>query len=99
MLFYATFMILRDAVSVLLGQDIDKSVKKQIKNLSRNITKYDLRPHHFHAHQYGTHTELTFHINLPADMTLKEAHDIASKYEKEVFKKFGLETTIHVEPK
>ena len=99
MLFYTTYVILRDAVSVLIGEDLHSSVKKKIKKMSREITDYDLHPHHFHAHQYGSHTELTFHINLPSDMTLKEAHAIASKYEKDIKKKFGLETTIHIEPK
>ncbi len=98
MLFYATYVILRDAVSLLIGEDISPSVKKKIKKLSREIADYDMHPHHFHAHQYGSHTELTFHINLPPDMTLKEAHDIASRYEKEVQKKYGMETTIHIEP-
>jgi cation diffusion facilitator family transporter len=99
MLFYTTYVILRDAVSVLIGEDIPASTKKEIKKLSSEITDHDLHPHHFHAHQYGSHTELTFHINLPSDMTLKEAHEIASKYEKEIKKRFGLETTIHIEPK
>ncbi len=98
MLFYATYVILRDAVSLLIGEDISPSVKKKIKKLSNEIADYDMHPHHFHAHQYGSHTELTFHINLPPDMTLKEAHDIASRYEKEVQKKYGMETTIHIEP-
>jgi cation diffusion facilitator family transporter len=98
MLFYTTYVILRDAVSVLIGEDIPASTKKEIKKLSSEITGHDLHPHHFHAHQYGSLTELTFHINLPSDMTLKEAQDIASKYEKEIKKRFGLETTIHIEP-
>ena len=98
LLFYTTYVILRDAVSVLIGEDIHKSVKKQIKRMSKEITDYDLHPHHFHAHQYGSHTELTFHITLPYNMTLKKAHDIASKYEDLIQKKYGMETTIHIEP-
>jgi len=98
MLFYTTYVILRDAVSVLLGEDIDKSTKKEIKKLYKSVTDYNLQPHHFHAHQYGSHTELTFHIRLPGDMSLKEAHDIATKYENTIFKKYGLIATIHIDP-
>jgi len=99
MLFYTTYVILRDAVSVLIGESLDKKTKKSIIKIADELSEYDLQPHHFHAHLYGNHTELTFHINLPSDMTLKEAHDIASKYEKTVQKRFGFETTIHIEPK
>ena len=37
--------------------------------------------HHFHLHNYGDHNELTFHIRLPDNMTIKEA--------KEKIKKMG----------
>ncbi len=98
MLFYTTYVILRDAVSVLLGEDIDKSTKKEIKKLYKSVTDYNVQPHHFHAHQYGSHTELTFHIRLPGDMSLKEVHDIATRYENAIFKKHGLIATIHIDP-
>ncbi len=98
MLFYTTYVILRDAVSVLLGEEIDKSTKKEIKKIGKSIKGYDVQPHHFHAHQYGLHTEITFHIRLPGDMLLKEAHNIATEYENTVFKKHGLIATIHIDP-
>ncbi len=98
MLFYTTYVIMREAVSVLLGEEIDKSTKKEIKKLYKSITDYDVQPHHFHAHQYGLYTELTFHIRLPGEMSLKEAHTIATKYENAIFKKHGLIATIHIDP-
>ncbi|NPA36487.1 MAG: cation transporter [Chlorobi bacterium] len=98
MLFYTTYVILRDAVSVLIGEDLEDDIKDEIKRLSKELTVYKLNPHHFHAHQYGKHTELTFHIMLPGDMKLKDAHDIATKYESLIYKKFGLIATIHVDP-
>lgn len=99
MLFYTTYVILRDAVSVLLGEEIDKSTKKGIKKLGKSISDYDVQPHHFHIHQYGvSHTELTFHIRLPDDMLLREAHEIATEYENAIFKKYGLIATIHIDP-
>ncbi len=98
MLFYTTYVILRDAVSVLLGEDLDNAIKKEIKKMHKTVSDYDMKPHHFHAHQYGSHTELTFHIRLPGDMLLKEAHEIATEYENAIFKKYGLIATIHIDP-
>ena len=97
MLFYTTYVILRDAISVLIGEEINKSVKQEVIKLGETVCDYDMKPHHFHAHQYGSHTELTFHIRLPGDLSLKEAHDIATRYENVIYKKLGITATIHIE--
>jgi len=97
MLFYTTYVILRDTISVLIGEDINKSLKKKVVKLGKEVCDYDMKPHHFHAHQYGSHTELTFHIKLPGNLLLKEAHDIATRYENIVYKELGITATIHIE--
>ena len=57
----------------------------------------DLDPHHFKVHYYGNHTELTFHIRLPGELSLEKAHDIASRYELLVEDNLTVTATIHVD--
>ncbi|GET30164.1 cation transporter dimerization domain-containing protein [Prolixibacter sp. SD074] len=45
----------------------------------------------------GHHTELTWHIKLPPEMTLDEAHHICSVIEESIEKELGIMTTIHPE--
>jgi divalent metal cation (Fe/Co/Zn/Cd) transporter len=54
--------------------------------------------HHLHFHEYGDHKELTFHIRLPNEMQLQQAHHIADTLERIIRQKLNIEATIHVEP-
>jgi len=41
--------------------------------------------HHVHSHSYGNHKEVTFHIYLSENMTVKEAHTIAETIENTIY--------------
>ena len=49
-------------------------------------------------HNYGGHKELTFHIVLPKDMNLADAHHISDCIEEKLREELHIETTIHIEP-
>lgn len=97
LLFYTTYTILKENISVLLGESIDDTLKSDIVKIAGLVTDVDIRPHHFLVHQYGHHTELTFHIYLPGEYKLKEAHEIATKYEQLVKEKLNITATVHIE--
>lgn len=97
-IFYTTYGIMKDSVSVLLGEGIDNDTEKKIIEYGQSVGgEISLHPHHFKIHQYGNHSELTFHIILPGSLSLERAHNIASNYEKIVEDKLGLTVTIHVD--
>ena len=97
MIFYASYEILRDSVSRLIGETPDRKVVDKIEAL---IVKMDLdvQPHHFHLHRYGDHVELTFHLTMDGDLTLEEAHDQAHRIEQALRDQMKIEATIHMEP-
>ncbi len=97
LLFYATYSILKENISHLLGESIEKELKKDIVELAGKVTSLDIQPHHFLIHHYGNHTELTFHIKLPGSFSLDDAHDIATKYEELIKDLHDIQTTIHIE--
>ena len=55
-------------------------------------------PFPIHIYRYGDHAELTFHITLPADQSLKQAHSIATRIENAIREELEIEATIHMEP-
>jgi divalent metal cation (Fe/Co/Zn/Cd) transporter len=98
-IFWATFDILRISVSYLIGERPDAELIEKLRRLVSEYVAYDVDLHHLHLHQYGQHKELTFHISLPQDLNLRQAHSIANDLEILIHKRLGLETTIHVDPK
>lgn len=98
MLFYATYEIAKEAINKLLGEKPGAELIEKIKNSIQRYNMGDLKPHHFHIHNYVGHQELTFHIKLKNDISIEEGHRIATDIEEIVHKQFGIISTIHVEP-
>ncbi len=99
LLFYAVYEILNEAITKILGEKPPDALMQQIHDTIINIHGSELQPHHFHIHNYGTHTELTFHIKLDENTDIKTGHEIATNIERGIKKKLNIETTIHIEPK
>jgi cation diffusion facilitator family transporter len=98
MLFYAAFMIIKEAVSTLLGEEPDRVLIEKITEEVKKIYGNDLMIHHFHLHNYNIHKELTLHIRLNKNLTIENGHKIATEIEDMINKKFDMAATIHIEP-
>ncbi len=97
-IFYTTYTILKESISTLIGEEPSKDFEAEIRKIVTNNISHDVKLHHLHSHKYGDNKELTFHIRLPADMRLEEAHKISEKLEKKIREEMNIETTIHIEP-
>ena len=95
---YTAYEIMADAVNPLLGEIPDPDLVKKIVRICDEKIREDTRPHHFHIHNYGDHTELTFHLKLDGGYSLDHAHDIATEIEERINEELSIETTIHMEP-
>jgi cation diffusion facilitator family transporter len=98
LLFYASYEIFRDSYSPLLGEEPDKELIDKLIEIGKQVSEIEIYMHHFHLHNYGHHNELTFHIRLPDEMSIKEAHRISSKLERRIRKEFDMYSTIHFDP-
>lgn len=98
MILYAAYDILKDTNSRLLGEAHDPGLLHKLVKSAQKITDLNLNIHHIHLHTYGYHKELTFHVNLPGNMSLEAAHELTDKIEKQVEKDLGMMATIHMEP-
>ncbi|GAF01808.1 cation diffusion facilitator family transporter [Saccharicrinis fermentans] len=97
LIFYTTYKILKEALSLFLGERIDDELKESIQKIGFDTFMRDLDPHHFLIHKYGHHSELTFHISLSGNMSLAEAHRMATQYENKIKEKFNIGVTIHID--
>lgn len=97
MIFYASYEILRDSVSRLIGEQPDQVLIDRIDAIIEKMD-IDVEPHHFHLHRYGDHIELTFHLTMNSGLTLEQAHDQAHWIERALRDQMGIEATIHMEP-
>ena len=97
-IFYTAYIILKKSISTLIGEGPSEDFEAEIRKIVANNVSHDVKLHHLHCHKYGENKELTFHIRLPADMRLKDAHKIAEELEEKIKEEMDIETTIHVEP-
>jgi cation diffusion facilitator family transporter len=97
-LFYATFEIIKETVTKMLGEQPDKDLIEKITAGVKATYHDTLQIHHFHLHDYVTEKELTLHIRLDKNMTIEKGHEIATEIENSIKKNFGIMTTIHIEP-
>ena len=98
LIFHVAYKIHSDTVNSFLGEQPDEKFIEDIKAVCNETVKHEVRLHHFHIHRYGNHTEITFHIQLEGNISLHKAHDIATKIEKCIKKRFNIYATIHMEP-
>lgn len=96
---WSGFTILRDGVKPLLGESPDEALLKYLGNTCNRMLGMPANVHHVHLHRYGRHIELTFHLELPADYSLKYAHALVTQIERQIKKERQIEATIHIEPR
>ena len=98
MIGWASWEILSKEIKSLLGESPTDELLLSIREKAQGACNQPLHLHHIHFHKYGNHTEMSFHIKLPPQMSLNEAHDICTKIETVIKKEFGIFATIHPEP-
>jgi cation diffusion facilitator family transporter len=98
MLFYATYEIMRETITKLLGEEPSPELILQITEAIRAVYHDDLQLHHFHIHNYVMHQELTLHIMLDKNLSIEKGHEVATGVEALIEDKFGMTATIHIEP-
>lgn len=97
-LLYAAYEILVDTSSRILGEDIDDVFIADIKRIASSVSAEVSDVHHLHLHEYGDHKELTFHVRMPRDRRIEDAHVITTAIKNEIRAKMGIEATIYLDP-
>lgn len=98
MLFYAAYGIIREAVNKILGEEPSEEVIGKVEQIVKAEMGNVAYPHHYHIHHYGDHIEFTFHIKVPGEETVEEAHRKATLIEMQIKTELKIDATTHIEP-
>jgi len=94
----SSVLVLRDSVHPLLGDAPSESL---VQSLRDSILSYTgvLGVHDIVLHSYGAdHTYAIAHVEVRANETLTEAHELIDRIEREVRAETGIMLVVHVDP-
>ncbi len=96
---FSSFRLIKDEVSILIGEKNSKEIREkilaEIEKSPDIISSHDLL-----CHMYGpTKCFATIHVEVSNKLSLDYIHNVIDKIEDNVEKKYGINLTIHVDPK
>jgi cation diffusion facilitator family transporter len=93
-----SFILFKKAYAPLLDEALSEEEVEQIKVLIGRYCSETVNYHGLRTRKAGNYRYLDFHLNVPAGMSVKEAHDLCDAIEEEVKNNMDhTEVTIHVE--
>ena len=88
----------KDTIDPLLGTKPDPALVKNIRDLVMEHSQV-VGIHDLVIHDYGPGRRMcSFHAEVPQDADILAAHDAIDHIEREIYQKFGIETTVHMDP-
>ncbi len=88
----------KDTVAPLLGQPPDPELVAGIEETVMGHPEVT-GVHDLVVHDYGPgHVMATLHAEVPLDADMAETHDVIDRIEREIHEKYGVMTTIHMDP-
>ncbi|HSM42596.1 MAG TPA: cation diffusion facilitator family transporter [Afifellaceae bacterium] len=91
--------VMKQSVSGLLDESVSDDQLNRIKELISQEAEGALEAHDVKTRHAGRATFIDFHLVVPGDMPVSEAHDICDRIERSLRQEVdGATITIHVEP-
>jgi cation diffusion facilitator family transporter len=99
LILYAAFDIMKGASNTLMGEEMEQDLVRRMTHVIQSIAPDVSEIHHCHMHRYGDHVEVTLHLRMNEEYSLRQAHDIVTQIEDRLREDLQIEPTIHAEPK
>lgn len=96
---YPAFKMIKDSVSNLLDESVDKETFEEISKIASNVPNV-IDAHDIRTRKIGEVIFVDMHILVDKNITVKEGHDIAKAVKKTLLKQNSniLDVLIHIEP-
>lgn len=91
--------VVKPSVDELLERSLPPETEKEIRQIIRSVEGIE-GVHRLQTRRIGNNIAIEAHVEMDGEMSLEEAHSLASVAEKRIKKKFGRKTHIgiHMEP-
>ena len=99
MLVKVAWEIMRPSLGELTDESLPEKTEEEILEVFHSFSDIS-EPHNLRTRRIGNRVAIEAHIRMDGNMTLQRAHEITSKIEGELKKRFGSGTivTLHMEP-
>ena len=93
------YQLSKNGIDELLEKSLPREIEEKIKELILSVEKTSA-PHHLRTRRIGNNYSINVHVRMDCNISLLEAHDIATEIERKLKKEYGEETfiNIHMEP-
>ena len=93
------YQLSKAGIDELLEKSLPREIEEKIKELILSVNKTSA-PHHLRTRRIGSSYSINVHVRMERNISLLEAHDIATEIERKLRKEYGEETfiNIHMEP-
>lgn len=94
-----SIQLVRPCVDELMEKSLDADVEKEILDIALSCDGIK-SPHHLRTRRIGNHIAIDIHVMMNGDMSLTQAHNVATLLENKYKERFGNNTyiCIHFEP-
>ncbi len=86
----------RKFIDKLIGKSPSVEICEKIKSIAKKFPQVK-GVHEIYVHSYGRENIISFHIELDEDLSLEEAHSVADRIEKEIFKEGLGKCIVHMD--
>lgn len=97
LIIYTGTNLLKGSSSKLIGEVAEKSMIKEVEDSIQSIPEV-ISVHKIMIHDYGSHKEITLHIQLSNDIDFMKAHSISERVEREIESRIHCKAIVHAEP-
>jgi cation diffusion facilitator family transporter len=92
------YFLLRKAFNPLLDQSLPEKELLEIKGIIEKFCTLEISYHNLQTRKSGSFSHIDFHLYMPADKTIREAHDLCDLIEENIMEKIrNARVNIHVE--
>ena len=93
------FQLSKAGIDELLEKSLPREIEERVIELILSVNKTS-SPHHLRTRRIGNNYSINVHVRMENNISLLEAHDIATEIERKIKKEYGEGTfiNIHMEP-